>query len=115
MQELCAGGKIPVFTDCISFLTKARHRERAAFCVPGLFELPVSDKKVQLLRKAYQLGRNPLQMLTLQDPRAVGHVVRDLLLLCAQLLSQKAFAVGCCLIEGLASRASGTFDQSRLT
>ena len=70
-QELCAAPRVPVFRDCISYLTITRHGERAAFCVPGLFETPVSDRKVQLLRQAYQLGRNPLRMLSLQDPRSV--------------------------------------------
>ena len=72
MQEVCRCSRVPVYRDCISFLTKARHGEQAAYCLEGLFKSCVTDRKVQLLRQAYQLGRNPLRMLVgLQDPYAV--------------------------------------------
>ena len=70
-QEACSSKRIPVFQDCISYLIKSKG-QRAAFCVHGLFDLQVSDRKVQLLRQAFQSGRNPLRMLTLQDPRLVS-------------------------------------------
>ena len=72
MQDVCSCNRIPVFRDCISFLTRARDGEQAGYCLKGLFRSSVTDRKVQLLRQAYQLGRNPLRMLVgLQDPYAV--------------------------------------------
>ena len=63
--------RVPVFRDCISFLTRPRDGKRAAYCLEGLFKSGTTGTKVQLLRQAYQLGRNPLRMLGLQDPYAV--------------------------------------------
>lgn len=72
VQELCSTSKIPVFRDCISFLTKPRDGEKPAYCLESLFKSASTDRKVNLLRQAYQLGRNPLRMLSLQDPFAVS-------------------------------------------
>jgi hypothetical protein len=72
VQELCSTSKIPVFRDCISFLTKPRDGKKPAYCLEGLFKSASTDRKVNLLRQAYQLGRNPLRMLALQDPFAVS-------------------------------------------
>ncbi len=72
VQELCSTSKIPVFRDCISFLTKPRDGKKPAYCLEGLFKSAITDRKVHLLRQAYQLGRNPLRMLSLQDPFAVS-------------------------------------------
>ena len=82
LQDVCRCKRVPVYRDCISFLTKTRDSEQAAYCLEGLFKSAVTDRKVQLLRQAYQLGRNPLRMLVgLQDPYAV----RVLLVCCSAL------------------------------
>ena len=76
VQDVCRCGRIPVYRDCISLLTKARDGEQPAYCLEGLFKSQVTDRKVQLLRQAYQLGRNPLRVLSgLQDPYAVSLVL----------------------------------------
>ena len=73
VQDVCGCRKVPVYQDCVSFLTKPRGDRKIAYCLEGLFKSSISDKKVQLLRQAYQLGRNPLKMLVgLQDPYAVS-------------------------------------------
>ena len=79
VQELCSTSKIPVFRDCISFLTKPRDGKKPAYCLEGLFKSASTDRKVNLLRQAYQLGRNPLRMLSLQDPFAVRLTLRALM------------------------------------
>ena len=74
LQDFCSASRIPVFQDCISFLTRPRENKKAAYCLEGLFKSAGTDRKVHLLRQAFHLGRNPLRMLGLQDPYAVSCV-----------------------------------------
>ncbi|DBA92584.1 TPA: Fes/CIP4 y domain [Trebouxia sp. C0004] len=76
LKELCSTSKIPVFGDCISFLIKPTDGKKPAYCLEGLFKSASTDRKVNLLRQAYQLGRNPLRMLSLQDPFAVAGLLQ---------------------------------------
>ncbi|KAL3137310.1 hypothetical protein ABBQ32_006850 [Trebouxia sp. C0010 RCD-2024] len=77
LKDVCRCNRIPVYRDCISLLTKARDGEQPAYCLEGLFKSQVTGRKVQLLRQAYQLGRNPLRMLSgRQDPYAVAGLLQ---------------------------------------
>ena len=110
MQDVCRCNKVPVYKDCISFLTKAPHGKQAAYCLEGLFKSSVTDRKVQLLRQAYQLGRNPLRMLVgLQDPYAVKTLLKCCAAFCScvtTILQHPLVYVGCRLATSLATRTT---------
>ena len=72
LQECCQSGRhIPVFRDTLTYLIKFQNQQ--ALAEPRLFTANTSDRKTNMLRQAFERGRNPLvRGVGVQDPTAVS-------------------------------------------